>query len=218
MKEHRTLGAKRGWMRREMEFRRVIIEREMSMAGQLSPLLSSSFPSIARLFPPFSTPFLFVRHPFYSRKWICFPRAKRLVLLFRPRPSEWDDQILLCCRWPVQTMTPWKVSLHSKQDEKYLAWFFRPSAIPPISWLNAPEKLRSWTCTQLVGEMTRHHIERTFLSEDSWKLWYTLSVRTAANRQQAGIFKKLFHVKQILLNIRLIFSYMKIISASHVYL
>jgi len=75
-----------------MEFRQVIIECEMSMAGELSPLLSSSFSSIGRLFPPFSTSFLFVHHPSYPRKWICFLRTKRFVLLFRPRPSEWNDR------------------------------------------------------------------------------------------------------------------------------
>lgn len=121
------------------------------------------FPSFS-LFISFS---LSTRHYIlFPRKWICFSRIERLL----PPLSEWDDQILLCRRWPVQTMTSWKVFLHGKQDEKYLAWFF-VRLLSSHKLIERAIGIMSRTCMQLVGEIMRHHEE--FLSKDSWKLRYT---------------------------------------------
>lgn len=156
-----------GRMRREMKFRWIACYRARNVNGRsaltlrfsLSFHLGCFFLPLLLLYisrPRYFTPF------FFPRKWICFPRTERFVLLFRFWSANAWDQILLCRRWPVQTMTSWKVSLQGKQDEKYLAWF----PVRLLSYYKLIERageIPSWTCTQLVGETTRHHDREFFL-------------------------------------------------------
>lgn len=130
--------------------------RETSIAGQFSPLHASSFFSIGWLFPQSFTP-----------PTVFFP-AKMDMFSFDQTPrsppsgrSEWDDQILLCRRWPVQTMTSWKVSLHGKQDEKYLACFFTRLLFchKPIGRAGG---ILSWTCMRSSSEWRTITIARIF--------------------------------------------------------
>lgn len=144
----------------------------------LPPPLTSFFFYLS--FPPYFTPFRPGNAQLGSSFGFASPRSSTIpCFLFcgngyvfldqslllgsrcRPRYAKADDQLLLCLRWPLQTMTSRKISSPSapdKQDEKYLVQdlfaFFSLLSLAPgppmrrilsLSWLNPAREITNWT-------------------------------------------------------------------------